>query len=171
MVPSTISRPLAEVGLRSQRPLRHLTLTRGIFWSGIAANHHGYHRILFDDENLALLLKQMTIFSMSEGAIAFVLQRHTATTPGVMVWDATSYESRSSLVILQTSLTTKQYVDTILRSVVLSFMARHLEASFQQDNTRSIPLAYLWSALVPLILFPGQKGHQTFHQSNMSGAS
>ncbi|KFM77750.1 Transcription initiation factor TFIID subunit 5, partial [Stegodyphus mimosarum] len=67
---------------------------------------------------------------------AFVLQRHTAITLGVMVWGTISYDSRTSLVILRTSLTARGYVDTILRPVALPFMARHARAIFQQDNAR-----------------------------------
>ncbi|GFV17564.1 transposable element Tc1 transposase [Trichonephila clavipes] len=69
---------------------------------------------------------------------AFVLQRHAAITPGVMVESAISYDSRPSLVILHTSLTAQRYVDTILRLVVLPFMARHPGAGFQQDNSGHI---------------------------------
>ncbi|GFS88540.1 transposable element Tc1 transposase [Trichonephila clavipes] len=92
--------------------------------------------------NLALLLKQMTIvFGSEEGGLAvsisLVLQRHTTITPDVTMWGAMSYRSRSSLVILHTSLTAQRYVDTILRPVVLFFMARYSGPIFQQDNTRT----------------------------------
>ncbi|KFM65549.1 Transposable element Tc1 transposase, partial [Stegodyphus mimosarum] len=53
-----------------------------------------------------------------------------------MVWGAISYNSRSSLVILRTSLTAQRYGDTILRPVALPFIARHPGGIFQQDNPR-----------------------------------
>ncbi|GFW20769.1 transposable element Tcb2 transposase [Trichonephila clavipes] len=68
---------------------------------------------------------------------AFVLQRHTSVTTGVTVWDAISCDNKLSLIILHTSLIAQRYVDTILRLVVLPFMARHPGASFHQDNARS----------------------------------
>ncbi|GFS50215.1 transposable element Tcb2 transposase [Trichonephila clavipes] len=94
---------------------------------------------------------------------------HTALTPGVKFGDAISYDSRSSLVIIHTSLTAQKYVDTILGPVVLSVMTSQLEVSFQQDNASLIPLAYLWTAFTSLILFLGQQGNQTFHHSNIFG--
>ncbi|GFV05708.1 transposable element Tcb2 transposase [Trichonephila clavipes] len=50
-------------------------------------------------------------------------------------------------LLLYTALKAQQYVDTILRLVVLPFMTRHPGASFQQDNakpnTTRISLDYL----------------------------
>ncbi|GFW39933.1 hypothetical protein TNCV_5116161 [Trichonephila clavipes] len=45
---------------------------------------------------------------------AFVLQRQTTVTPCVTIWGTISYDSRSSLVLLPSSLTAQRYVDTIL---------------------------------------------------------
>ncbi|GFT51179.1 transposable element Tc1 transposase [Trichonephila clavipes] len=92
--------------------------------------------------NLALLLKQMNIVlhvCKSRGQrsqSALVLQRNTAITPGMKVWGAISYDSRSSLVGIHRFLTAQQNVDTILLLVVLSFTARHPRTSFQRDNSR-----------------------------------
>ncbi|KFM59793.1 hypothetical protein X975_02365, partial [Stegodyphus mimosarum] len=60
-----------------------------------------------------------------------------------MVWSAISYDSRLSLVILRTSLTAQQYVDTILRPVALPFMACHPGAIFQQHNARPHHTAHI----------------------------
>ncbi|GFV74394.1 transposable element Tc1 transposase [Trichonephila clavipes] len=91
--------------------------------------------------NPALLLKQMAIVHVWSGKgqpsqSAFVLQRHTAITPSVTVWRSISYDSSSSLFIIHTSLTAQQDLDTILRPVVLPFIAHHPGSSFYQDNSR-----------------------------------
>ncbi|GFS58983.1 transposable element Tc1 transposase [Trichonephila clavipes] len=91
---------------------------------------------------------------------AFVLQRYAAIIPDVMVWGAISYDSRSSLVILHTSLIAQRYVKSILRLAELPFIARHSVSRFQQDisrfDTARISVDYprivnilLWSASSP----------------------
>ncbi|GFV76811.1 transposable element Tc1 transposase [Trichonephila clavipes] len=122
--------------LRSQWPLRRPHNIDGIVWSGVAANHHDWGQ---------------------RSQSAFVLQRHTAITPDVTVWGTISNDGRSSLVILQTSLTVQRYVVAILLPVVLFFWARHSETSFQKDNVKPKPLEYLWTGFVPLILFLASK--------------
>ncbi|KFM58838.1 Transposable element Tc1 transposase, partial [Stegodyphus mimosarum] len=148
VVPSTISRRLSEAGLRSQRPLRRLPLTPQHRRSRLEWSHSrsswlplDYHHVVFSDESRLTLEADDHRVRVWKGRgqrsqSAFVLQRHTAITPGVMVWGAISYDSRSSLVILRTSLTVQRYIDTILRPVALRFMARHPGAIFQQDNAR-----------------------------------
>ncbi|GFU96050.1 HTH_Tnp_Tc3_2 domain-containing protein [Trichonephila clavipes] len=44
---------------------------------------------------------------------AFIVERHTAISQGVTVWGATSWDTRSSLVVLQGTLTARRYVDDI----------------------------------------------------------
>ncbi|GFU46263.1 transposable element Tc1 transposase [Trichonephila clavipes] len=53
-----------------------------------------------------------------------------------MVRCAISYDRRSSLIILHTSLTAQQYVYTIQRPILLPFLARYPGTNFQEDNTR-----------------------------------
>ncbi|GFW56036.1 DDE_3 domain-containing protein [Trichonephila clavipes] len=45
---------------------------------------------------------------------AFIVERHTAISQGVTVWGAISWDTRSSLVVLQGTLTARRYVDDIL---------------------------------------------------------
>lgn len=52
-----------------------------------------------------------------------------------MVW-ATSYDSRTRLVIIRDTLTARPYFDEILRPVLLSFLSRNPGLTFQQDNAR-----------------------------------
>ena len=54
--------------------------------------------------------------------------------PGVMVWGAISFHSRTPLVVIRRNLTAQQYVDEVLRLVALLFMSRHSGLTFQQDN-------------------------------------
>ena len=146
VVPSTISRRLAEVGLRSRRPLRRLPITpqhrqSRLEWCRSRASWlpADWHRIVFSDESRFSLSAddhRVRVWRRQgqRSQSAFVLHRHTAITPGVMVWGAISYDSRSPLVILRTTLTAQRYVDEILRPFALPFMARHSGAIFQQDN-------------------------------------
>ncbi|GFX48825.1 transcription initiation factor TFIID subunit 5 [Trichonephila clavipes] len=62
--------------------------------------------------------------------------KNTAITLIVLVCGSISYDSMSPLVILQSSLTTQQHVDTILWLNVLPFMAQNTENSLQHDNAR-----------------------------------
>ncbi|GBM66194.1 hypothetical protein AVEN_55165-1 [Araneus ventricosus] len=73
--------------------------------------------------------------------------RHTGRTPGVMVWGANSYDSRSTLVVIPRTLTANLYVSLVIQPVVLLFMN-----SIQGVFSNRITLA-----LIPL--------HQIFLQS------
>ncbi|GFY32372.1 transposable element Tcb2 transposase [Trichonephila clavipes] len=106
----TIRRHLAEVHLGSRRPLRVLPLTSD-------DNHVRVWRLRI--ERLIL---------------AFALQRHTAPTVGVMVWDVIPYNTRSALVLIDGIMATQWYVHDILPPHVLPLMQRLPGAFFQQDN-------------------------------------
>ncbi|GFU25893.1 uncharacterized protein TNCV_5104171 [Trichonephila clavipes] len=47
---------------------------------------------------------------------AFIVERHTAISQGVTVWRAISWDTRSSLVVLQGTLTARRYVDDIFNA-------------------------------------------------------
>ena len=63
--------------------------------------------------------------------------RQTGLQPGVMVWNAISFHSRTSLVVIHSKLTALQYVDEVLRPVGLPFMSRYPGITFKQYNARS----------------------------------
>ncbi|GFW89723.1 transposable element Tcb1 transposase [Trichonephila clavipes] len=67
---------------------------------------------------------------------AFIVERHTAISQGVTVWGAISWDTRSSLVVLQGTLTARRYVDDILTPIVLPMLSSHPGAIYQQDNAR-----------------------------------
>ncbi|GFV27230.1 DUF4817 domain-containing protein [Trichonephila clavipes] len=56
---------------------------------------------------------------------AFIVERHTAISQGVTVWGAISWDTRSSLVVLQGTLTARRYVDDILTPIVLPMLSSH----------------------------------------------
>ncbi|GFX28198.1 transposable element Tc1 transposase [Trichonephila clavipes] len=70
---------------------------------------------------------------------AFTIAHHTCPEPGVMVWEAISYDSHTPLVVFRGTLTAQRYVDGILRTVLLPFLL-HRErvpcSYFQQDNAK-----------------------------------
>ncbi|GFX44244.1 HTH_Tnp_Tc3_2 domain-containing protein [Trichonephila clavipes] len=55
---------------------------------------------------------------------------------GVTVWGAISWDTRSSLVVLQGTLTARRYVDDILTPIVLPMLSSRPGAIYQQDNVR-----------------------------------
>ncbi|GFX17695.1 HTH_Tnp_Tc3_2 domain-containing protein [Trichonephila clavipes] len=144
----TIRRRLTEVGLRSRRPLRRLPLTphhrqcRLDFCRPRATwSVTDWRRVIFSDESR---------FSLSDddhhtrvwrrtgqrSDPAFIVERHTAISQGVTVWGAISWDTRSSLVVLQCTLTARRYVDDILTPIVLPMLSSHPGAIYQQDNAR-----------------------------------
>ncbi|GFX75951.1 HTH_Tnp_Tc3_2 domain-containing protein [Trichonephila clavipes] len=67
---------------------------------------------------------------------AFIVERHTAISQGVTVWGAISWDTRSSLVVLQGTLTARRYVDDTLTPIVLPMLSSRPGAIYQQDNAR-----------------------------------
>ncbi|GFV82755.1 transposable element Tcb2 transposase [Trichonephila clavipes] len=67
---------------------------------------------------------------------AFIVERHTAISQGVTVWGAISWDTRSSLLVLQGTLTARIYVDDILTPIVLPMLSSRPGAIYQQDNAR-----------------------------------
>ncbi|GFW73437.1 transposable element Tcb2 transposase [Trichonephila clavipes] len=149
-VPSreTIRRRLTEVGLRSRLPLRRLPLTphhrqcRLDFclpratWSVTDWRH-----VIFSDESRFSLSAddhrtRVWRRTGQRSDPAFIVERHTAISQGVTVWGAISWDTRSSLVVLQGTLTARRYVDDILTPIVLPMLSSRPGAIYQQDNAR-----------------------------------
>ncbi|GFT11081.1 HTH_Tnp_Tc3_2 domain-containing protein [Trichonephila clavipes] len=141
-------RRLTEVGLRSRRPLRRLPLT----------SHHrqcrldfcrpratwsvtDWRRVIFSDESRFSLSAddhrtRVWRRTGQRSDPAFIVERHTAISQGVTVWGAISWDTRSSLVVLQGTLTARRYVDDILTPIVLPMLSSRPGAIYQQDNAR-----------------------------------
>ncbi|GFW42730.1 transposable element Tcb1 transposase [Trichonephila clavipes] len=149
-VPSreTIRRRLTEVGLRSRRPLRRLPLTphhrqcRLDFCRPRATwSVTDWRRVIFSDESRFSLSAdyhrtRVWLRNGQRSDPAFIVERHTAISQGVTVWGAISWDTRSSLVVLQGTLTARRYLDDILTPIVLPMLSSHPGAIYQQDNAR-----------------------------------
>ncbi|GFV57868.1 transposable element Tcb1 transposase [Trichonephila clavipes] len=149
-VPSreTIRRRLTEVGLRSRRPLRRLPLTphhrqcRLDFCRPRATwSVTDWRRVIFSDESRFSLSAddhrtRVWRRTGQRSDPAFIVERHTAISQGVTVWGAISWDTRSSLVVLQGTLTARRYVDDILTPIVLPMLSSHPGAIYEQDNAR-----------------------------------
>ncbi|GFV20096.1 transposable element Tcb2 transposase [Trichonephila clavipes] len=149
-VPSreTIRRRLTEVGLRSRRPLRRLPLTphhrqcRLDFCRPRATwSVTDWRRVIFSDESRFSLSAddhrtRVWRRTGQRSDPAFIVGRHTAISQGVTVWGAISWDTRSSLVVLQGTLTARRYVDDILTPIVLPMLSSRPGAIYQQDNAR-----------------------------------
>lgn len=144
----TINRRLRERGLRSRRPLRRLPLTSvhrqaRLQWCRAHStwNVTDWSRIVFSDESRFELSpddqrRRVWRRPGQRWDTNLTVARHTARQPGVMVWGAISFHSRTPLVVIRGTLTSQRYVDDILRPVVLPFISRHPGLTFQQDNAR-----------------------------------
>ncbi|KFM68758.1 hypothetical protein X975_19677, partial [Stegodyphus mimosarum] len=62
--------------------------------------------------------------------------QQTGRQPGVLVWGAISFHSRTPLVVIRRNLTAERYVGEVLRPIVLPLMSRHHGLTLQQDNAR-----------------------------------
>lgn len=147
VTPRTICNRLLEVGLRSRVPLQCLPLTRyhrqqRLTFCRARLNWTvEWQRVVFSDESRFCLgqsdRRQRVRRRPGERANpAVIVERHTSPTPGVMVWGAISYDGRSDLVIVQGSMTARQYVDRVINPVVIPFLATIENGIFQQDNAR-----------------------------------
>ncbi|GFW38760.1 putative transposable element [Trichonephila clavipes] len=157
LVPSreTIRRRLTEVGLRSRRPLRRLPLTphhrqcRLDFCRPRATwSVTDWRRVIFSDESRFSLSAddhrtRVWRRTGQRSDPAFIVERHTAISQDVTVWGAISSDTRSSLVVLQGTLTARRYVDDILTPIVLPMLSSRPGAIYQQDNARPHTAALL----------------------------
>ncbi|GFV42834.1 transposable element Tc1 transposase [Trichonephila clavipes] len=137
---------LREVGWSNRRIGRHLgrsdmAVPNGFCRPRATWSVTDWRRVIFSDESR---------FSLSDddhrtrvwrrtgqrSDPAFIVERHTAISQGVTVWGAISWDTRSSLVVLQGTLTARRYVDDILTPIVLPMLSSRPGAIYQQDNAR-----------------------------------
>ncbi|UYV72285.1 K02A2.6-like, partial [Cordylochernes scorpioides] len=145
----TINRRLRERNLRARRPLRCLPLTPvhrqvRLQWCRERStwNCANWGRIVFSDESHFLLCpddRRKRVWRRPGQRVdpGLTVEHHTGPQQGVMVWGAISFDSRTPLVVIPGTLTAQQYVDDILRPVLLPFLSHHPGLTFQQDNARS----------------------------------
>ncbi|GFU05553.1 transposable element Tc1 transposase [Trichonephila clavipes] len=127
----TIHRPLIEKNLRSYQPLRYLLLTprdcrARLRWclalSG--CNPSDWGRRVFSDQSRFQLCPDdhRRRFWRHPGQLAdpaFLIAHHTSPKPGIMVWGAIYFDSRTPLVIIRDTLKAERCVDDILRTILL----------------------------------------------------
>ncbi|GFT32955.1 HTH_Tnp_Tc3_2 domain-containing protein [Trichonephila clavipes] len=133
---------LTEVGLRSRRPLRRLPLTPHyrqcrLDFADLAWSVTDWRRVIFSYESRFSLSADdhRTCLEAHRPAIRSVIYC-PAISQGVTVWGAISWDTRSSLVVLQGTLTARRYVDDILTPIVLPMLSSRPGAIYQQDNAR-----------------------------------
>ncbi|GFV73714.1 transposable element Tc1 transposase [Trichonephila clavipes] len=131
----TFHRRLIERNLRSYRPLRHLPLTpancrarlkRCLTRSGW--NHDDWGRIVLSDESHFQLCPdnhQRRVWNRPGQRTDPVFTIARRPQPAVMVWGAISFDSRTPLGIIRGTITTRRYVDDILRTVLLTFLLQY----------------------------------------------
>lgn len=144
---STIYRRIRSFGLRSYRPYFRLPLTEQHKatrrqWSQDRQHwDQEWEEIVFSDESRFCLWHSDGRLRVRRPRgqrqnLQFVQRRHTALTPGVMVWGAIHHGGRSPLVFVPGTLNARRYIDNILEPVVLPFLQNLPGAVFQQDNAR-----------------------------------
>ncbi|UYV83729.1 TXNRD1 [Cordylochernes scorpioides] len=143
----TISRRLVANGLHSCRPLRRLPLTppnrrQRLEWCRARSTWMTeWHRVVFSDESRFCLSSDSRRVSVwrrrgERSNPAAIVERPTVRQRGIMVWGATTYDSRSPLLRIQGTMTAQRYVDDVLRPVTLPYLQGVLNALYQQDNAR-----------------------------------
>ncbi|GFW11822.1 HTH_Tnp_Tc3_2 domain-containing protein [Trichonephila clavipes] len=97
-----------------------------------------WRRVIFSDESRSLSADdhrtRVWRRTGQRSDPAFIVD--TAISQGVTVWGAISWDTRSSLVLLQGTLTARRYVDDILTPIVLPMLSSRPGAIYQQDNAR-----------------------------------
>ncbi|GFX68440.1 HTH_Tnp_Tc3_2 domain-containing protein [Trichonephila clavipes] len=145
---SAIKRNYKETTDRSWLPLRRLPLTphhrqcRLDFCRPRATwSVTDWRRVIFSDESRFSLSAddhrtRVWRRTGQRSDPAFIVEWHTAISQGVTVWGAISWDTRSSLVVLQGTLTARRYGDDILTPIVLPMLSSRPGAIYQQDNAR-----------------------------------
>ncbi|GFW57034.1 transposable element Tc1 transposase [Trichonephila clavipes] len=136
----TVHRRLIERNLCSHRPLCHSCMhTAKPHYSGAWLDQVGI--MMIGDESRFQLCpddhrRRVWRRPGQRADPAFTIAHHTGPQPGVMVWGATSFDSRTPLVTIRGTLSAQRFVDHILRTVLLPFLLQYLGLIFQQDNAR-----------------------------------
>ena len=143
----TVRRRLEQHGLSARRPLLRLPLTlqhrdARRQWCAQRQNWiQEWHHVVFSDESRFCVQHH-------DGRIrvwrhrgertwpACIRYRHTGPAPGVMVWAAIGYTTRTPLVRVVGNLNSQRYISQILRPVAVPYLRGLGDVIFQQDNAR-----------------------------------
>ncbi|MBJ5584651.1 transposase [Salmonella enterica subsp. enterica serovar Typhimurium] len=143
----TIRRRLQQWGLVARRPLLRLPLTlhhrrMRLQWCVERRTWTTeWHDIIFSDESRFCLQHHDGRIRVwrQRGERLFdtcIRHRHTAPSPGVMVWGAIGFDTRTRLVRIAGTLNSHRYISDVLEPVVLPYLQDLPAATFQQDNAR-----------------------------------
>ncbi|UYV69340.1 hypothetical protein LAZ67_6003272, partial [Cordylochernes scorpioides] len=143
----TISRRLVANGLHSCRRLRRLPLTppnrrQRLEWCRARSTWMTeWHRVVFSDESRFCLSsdsRRVRVWRRrgERSNPAAIVERPTVRQRGIMAWGAIAYDSRSTLLRIQGTMTAQRYVDDVLRPVTLPYLQGVPNALYQQDNAR-----------------------------------
>jgi hypothetical protein len=69
--------------------------------------------------------------------LKFAVRSHGDVTSGVMLWGSMGIGYRSRLVFIRARLNGDQYIEEILRPIVLPLINEHAGVVLEQDNVRS----------------------------------
>ncbi|GFX49393.1 transposable element Tcb2 transposase [Trichonephila clavipes] len=118
-------------------PSRHPAVSTGFLPTSATWSVTDWRRVIFSDESRFSLSADDHRTWRRTGQRsdpAFIVERHTAISQGVTVCGSNFL--RSSLVVLQGTLTARRFVDDILTPIVLPMLSSHPGAIYQQDNAR-----------------------------------
>lgn len=162
---------IRSFGLRSYRPFLCLPFTaqhraRRLEWCTDRLNwDQEWHQVVFSDESRFCLWshdgrRRVRRLRGERNNMQYAVERHTAITPGVMVWGAICHGSRSPLIFIQGNLNANRYVTDVLGPVALPYLRGLDNPIFQQDNARPhtarFTLAYLAQEHVNLLPWPAR---------------
>ncbi|GFV60542.1 transposable element Tc1 transposase [Trichonephila clavipes] len=97
--------------------------------------------VFFEESSFCLVATDGRLLVRRRGGVHLqpncVRPGHTEPTPGVMVWGAISYDSRSTPVVIPNTLPLNLHVRLIIQPIALPFIKSIQVEVFQQENTRS----------------------------------
>lgn len=143
----TVRNRLREAGLRARRPLRAVVLNNVHRQNRLQWAHehrvwsqHQWRKVWFSDESRFLLQRadgRARVYRRNNERFARNCIQEVDSFGGgsVMVWAAISHTGRSTLVLINGSLTALRYRDEILQEHVLPIMQNN-DLIFQHDNAR-----------------------------------
>ncbi|GFX10015.1 HTH_Tnp_Tc3_2 domain-containing protein [Trichonephila clavipes] len=139
-------RRLTKVGLRSRRPLRRLPLNiiGSVDWifcrprATWSVTDWRRSSSVMNPDSVSVLMTTAHVLEAHRPAVRSGIYCRAAYSnfTNVTVWGAISWDTRSSLVVLQGTLTARRYVDDILTPIVLPMLSSRPGAIYQQDNAR-----------------------------------
>ncbi|GFU65281.1 HTH_Tnp_Tc3_2 domain-containing protein [Trichonephila clavipes] len=150
-------------------PSRHPAVSTGFLPTSGNLGVTDWRRVIFSDESRFSLSAddhrtRVWRRTGQRSDPAFIVERHIAISQGVTVWGAISWDTRSSLVVLQGTLTARRYVDDILTPIVLPMLSSRPGAIYQQDNARPHTARLSQQCLQDMTSYHGLPGHQIFRQ-------